>query len=433
MLRTMGASLPLRQRLPSLEPRQQVGLALALVSFSFIGWALFWRVPTEVTGRGVLLVPNDAGLLNARAEGQVKRVLVTPGDRVQKGQLLLELYLPVLEKQLERQRQNLVELQLHNRRLDARDQLRLSTEKLSVETALLKLRSDRQRYGDLKQVYANKLTNLQWLSKRDVVAPLSQEVVQVEKGFVDTDVNLDEIHIREKDVLTAYQKVKLQIETEALERRMQIDDLRRSVEVTEAKLAYDAKVLADRDGQVLDLQVIRGQTVKLGNRLGTIGSSLNSIPLRAVAYFKPADARRLPKQLKVEVVPDWKERSRFGGIVAEVGAVNVLPATEEDISTTTGNPQFAKDLVKEGPVMRTELQLLRDPHSPDGFRWTLSSGSRVFPIRDGLTMTTHAYVEWRTPLSYVLPGLRSITGGYRSGKVDRSFGPNLLQGGATSW
>jgi HlyD family secretion protein len=48
-------------------------------------------------------------------------------------------------------------------------------------------------------------------------------------------------------------------------------------------------------------------------------------------------------------------------------------------------------------------------------------------------MTTHAYVEWRTPLSYVLPGLRSITGGYRSGKVDRSFGPNLLQGGATSW
>jgi HlyD family secretion protein len=326
-----------------------------------------------------------------------------------------------------------VELRLHNRRLDARDQLRLSTEKLSVDTALLKLGSDRQRYGDLKQLFAKKLTNLQWLSKRDVVAPLAQEVVQVEKGFVDTGVNLDEIHIREKDVLTTYQKVKLQIETEALERRMQIDDLRRSVEVTEAKLAYDAKVLADRDGQVLDLQVIPGQTVKLGNRLGTIGSSLNSIPLRAVAYFKPADARRLPKQLRVEVVPDWKERSRFGGIVAEVGAVNVLPATEEDISTTTGNPQFAKDLVKEGPVMRTELQLLRDPHSPDGFRWTLSSGSRVFPIRDGLTMTTHAYVEWRTPLSYVLPGLRSITGGYRSGKVDRSFGPNLLQGGASSW
>jgi HlyD family secretion protein len=104
--------------------------------------------------------------------------------------------------------------------------------------------------------------------------------------------------------------------------------------------------------------------------------------------------------------------------VAEVKAVNTLPATEEDINTTTGNPQFAKDLVKDGPVMRAELRLLRDPRSLDGFRWTLSQGSRVFPIRDGLSMKTHAYVEWRTPISYLIPALRSITGGYRSGLVD---------------
>ena len=57
----------------------------------------------------------------------------------------------------------------------------------------------------------------------------------------------------------------------------------------------------------------------------------------------------------------------------------------------------------------------------------------MFPVREGLTVESHAYVEWRTPLSYLLPCLRSITGGYRSGKVDRSFGPNLLQGGASSW
>ena len=120
----------------------------------------------------------------------------------------------------------------------------------------------------------------------------------------------------------------------------------------------------------------------------------------------------------MEVVPDWKERSRFGGLVATVKFVNTLPATEEDISTTTGNPQFAKDLVSSGPVMRTELQLLRNPRSLDGFLWTLSNGSRVFPIRSGLTMTTHAYVEWRTPISYLVPALRSITGGYRSGAVD---------------
>ena len=401
-----------------LSQRQQLAVALGLVGFGVLAWALFWRIPTEVIGRGVFLRPNNAGLLNARAEGQVKKIYVSRGDRLRKGQVLMELYLPVLEKQLQRQRLNLVELKAHNKLLDIRDKLRLDTEQKSVEVALTKLTSDRQRYGELRALYASKLKNLRWLSKREVVAPLAQELVQAEKGFVDTDVSLDEVKIREKSILTDYQKVKLQIETQSLERRMQIDDLRRSLEVTEARLAYDGKVLADRDGLLLDLQVISGQTVKLGGRLGTIGRSDGSSALGAVAYFQPADARRLPETLRVEVVPDWKERSRFGGLVARVKFVNTLPATEEDISTTTGNPQFAKDLVSSGPVMRTELQLLRNPRSLDGFLWTLSKGSRVFPIRSGLTMTTHAYVEWRTAISYLLPALRSITGGYRSGAVD---------------
>jgi HlyD family secretion protein len=411
------ANIPI-QHWHGLSQRRQLGYALAGVGVAVVGWALFWRIPTEVIGRGIFLMPNNAGLLNARAEGQVKRIYVSTGDQLRRGQLLMELYLPVLEKQLNRQRQNLIELKAHNQRLDLRDKLRLSTEKKAVETALLKLDSDRTRYTELSSLFAQKLKNLKWLSKKDVVAPLAQEVVSAERGYVETDVNLDEVKIREKTILTEYQKVKLQIETQALERRMQIDDLRRAVEVTEARLAYEGKVLADRDGELLDLQVINGQTVKVGGRLGTIGRSDGTSPLGAVAYFHPADARRLPKNLRVEVVPEWKERGRFGGLVAEVKAVNTLPATEEDINTTTGNPQFAKDLVKDGPVMRAELRLLRDPRSLDGFRWTLSQGSRVFPIRDGLSMKTHAYVEWRTPISYLIPALRSITGGYRSGLVD---------------
>jgi len=112
--------------------------------------------------------------------------------------------------------------------------------------------------------------------------------------------------------------------------------------------------------------------------------------------------------------------------------VNTLPATEEDISTTIGNPQLAKALVESGPVMRAQIDLERDPASRDGFRWTLSRGSEVFPVREGLTVETHAYVEWRTPLSYMLPGLRSITGGYRSPAINRTWKRGLEPGGAAS-
>jgi len=421
-------------QLRSLGPRQQLGVVLALMGGAVGAWAAFWLVPTEVVGKGVLLLPENAGLLDARAAGQVRRLPIRVGERVKRGQVLVELYLPVLEKELEQQRANLRELERQNRALDERDRLRLATEQTSVDTALAKLQADRQRYGSLRDTYASKLRRLEWLTRREVVAPLSSEVVSTEQGLTTAGVNLDQVRIEQKKVLTAYQQVKLAIETEALQRRYAIDDLRRLIRVTEARLAYEGQLHADRDGELLDLQVITGQTVAVGQRLGTIGRLAGGeVPLKAVSYFAPADARRLRSGMPVEVVPQWNQRSRFGGIVGKVRQVNTLPATEEDISTTIGNPQLAKALVESGPVMRAQIDLERDPASRDGFRWTLSRGSDVFPVREGLTVESHAYVEWRTPLSYVLPGLRSITGGYRSPAINRTWKRGLEPGGAASW
>jgi HlyD family secretion protein len=59
---------------------------------------------------------------------------------------------------------------------------------------------------------------LDWLTRREVVAPLSSEVVRTEQGLTTAGVNLDQVRIEQKKVLNAYQQVKLAIETEALQR-----------------------------------------------------------------------------------------------------------------------------------------------------------------------------------------------------------------------
>jgi HlyD family secretion protein len=64
----------------------------------------------------------------------------------------MELYLPVLEKELEQQRANLRELERQNRALDERDRLRLQSEQVSADTSLAKLQSDRERYGSLPHI-----------------------------------------------------------------------------------------------------------------------------------------------------------------------------------------------------------------------------------------------------------------------------------------
>ena len=422
---------PWRSRWQGLSDHDQVGICLAGMGALVALWALVWPVPTEVVGHGVLIYPDTAGVLNARSGGQVRTLAVRVGDPVRRGQVLMRLYLPVLEKQLAQQRGNLAQLERHDRELSARDVRRLQSERVALDTALAKLGDDSRRFRALQATYASKLRNLDWLARREVVAPLSASVVGVQQNLTDTSVSLDAVKIQEKTLLSEYQKVKLAIETQALQRRFQIDDLRRQLRVSEARIAFDGSVVAERDGTVLDLQVIEGQTVGTGQRLGTIGRSSAAAAagpaLKAVAYFAPADARRLPAGLPVEVVPEWNQRGRFGGIVGRVTQVFTLPATEEDVSTTTGNPQLAKALTRDGPVMRAEIALQRDPASVDGYRWTLSGGSGVFPVREGLTVSSHAYVEWRPPITYVLPGLRSLTGGYRSQRIERGWDAPALR------
>ena len=428
----------LRGRWNGLTDHQQLGACLGGVGALFGAWLLFWPVPTEVEGRGVLIYPDNAGILNARAGGQVLSIETKVGERVRKDQVLMTLYLPVLERKLDQQKGNLRQLERQNDELDARDALRIRTAKLALDTALAKLDDDEKRLARLQATYTSKVDNLNWLARREVVAPLAQEVVAAEQGLTTTSVQLDDIKIQRRDQITNFQQIKLNIESEQLDRRFQIDDLRREIKVMEARIAFDGNVTAVRNGTVLDLQVIQGQTVKTGDRLGTIGR--NSSPpkdsnktggdLIAVSYFPPADARRLPVGLPVEVVPLWNQRGRFGGIVGRVRSVLTLPATQEDISTTIGNNQLAEALVKHGPVMRAEIELDRHPRTDDGYRWTLSQGSGVFPIREGLTVDTFAYVEWRSPVTYILPGLRSLTGGFRTFRIDRLWDlPFLRQPG----
>lgn len=399
------------------HPERPVALALGGLWALTAAWALLWPVPTEVVGKGVVIIPGGATVIDSRAEGQILELPVAPGQTVRRGQPLVKLYLPVLEQQLRRQQRDLAQLVRINTDLDRRDRARLQTAERVRDTALAKLEEDRRRFDRLRATYDQKVADYRLLSRREVVAPLAQEVVATEDRATQLDAEVAELRIREQQAREAWEAVRLQVETEAQKRLYRIGEVRRELRVTQARLAYDGTLTAQRDGRLLDLQVVRGQTVKPGERLGTLGGP-DGQPLQAVAYFAPADARRLRPGLAVEVVPDWNERGRFGGIQGRVERVNLLPASKEDVNTTLGNPQLAEALVRRGPVMRAEIALLPasglTPGAVRGYRWTLSRGSSVFPIHQGLTLQAHAYVEWRTPVSYLLPVLRDLTGTYRT-------------------
>ncbi len=48
------------------HPEQRVLVALSAAWALTAGWFLFWPVPTEVIGRGVVIVPGGATVIDAR-------------------------------------------------------------------------------------------------------------------------------------------------------------------------------------------------------------------------------------------------------------------------------------------------------------------------------------------------------------------------------
>ena len=142
----------------------------------------------------------------------------------------------------------------------------------------------------------------------------------------------------------------------------------------------------------------------------------------AIAFFSPGDVNRIQEGMKVEVVPGIQPRARFGGIEGKVVEVGKESIPEEAIYTIVGeNKLLAESLAnlrttytptkpdKTHPVVPVRIILERDENNPTGYKWTGSEGF-FFPITDGTTGETFAFIEERSLVSFIIPALRKVTG-----------------------
>jgi hypothetical protein len=126
-------------------------------------------------------------------------------------------------------------------------------------------------------------------------------------------------------------------------------------------------------------------------------------------YFSIADGKRIQPGMRMEVVPDTVKRERYGGISGTVRAASQMPVSRSTVAAAFGNADLADRLLADPPCIEITVELERDPASFSGLRWTASRGPEM-QISAGTTAVGRATLEQRTPISYVLPYLRSAGG-----------------------
>jgi HlyD family secretion protein len=104
-------------------------------------------------------------------------------------------------------------------------------------------------------------------------------------------------------------------------------------------------------------------------------------------------------------------RQRIGSLLGTVTAVSAFPVTRDGVASLVGNAEVMTALTGQGPVIEVTAELLHDPTTVSGYKWS-SSGGPALSMTAGTTTIGRVVLEQRAPITYLLPILRETSGLY---------------------
>jgi HlyD family secretion protein len=434
-------------------------LALTLLLGTAVAWACLARIPETVQGAGILVVPSGVRPLQALYEGQVIKVKVRAGQKVDAEEELAEVNIPSLILQKEQAETRLKELCDDDKRQLGLEEMRSEQEK--------KLKADQievldQTIGEAKEILlrlveqADRLLRAQReqtdKSRKEVVGlrdTLTEKVasgrrlveqrlfpaerlLDMDARLLDSSLSLATLDMRRAEAdlkeveytqVNAQQRARiadlriqrLHVDTNATQVQQEIararanrlvlrqeqEDRLRSVQ---GMLLKYGVLRSPQAGRVTEILLQPGQALQPGARIGTLQLE-DAVPLTHLAYFPVASGKRIQPGMSVRATPTTVQRQRYGSIIGTVRRVSPFPITQEAAAKMLGNPEVVSGLLPRGGVIEVEVEL-QTAATPSGYRWT-SAGSPE-PVTAGTTTLTRVIVEERVPITYLLPVLRKL-------------------------
>jgi HlyD family secretion protein len=397
------------------------GVLIALGS----AWCVAGTVPTVVSGRGVLLRPRRIVQAQTAVSGRLSELIVQQGDDVHAGDLIARLDFSELQKQIEEDSRSLARLEMQDgARTEAEGrQLALQgqqdiLERKSLEfqrTTMTRSLSDAESMAPIAR---QRLDSVHRLVNEKLMGWAVRDVADAEQGYRDIGSKIGDLQARLeqtagqlKQIDTRAASLERDLAQQALVRRNEIDDVRKTISIREFQFREDGDIHARDSGKVLELLAHVGQVLAGGTGVLSLEIANEDPTLTSISYFPVRDGKKIQPGMRIQITPDTVERERFGGIVGVVTSVSPQPVTREGALSVVGNPEIVQTLLAQGPAVEVRAKLETDPATPSGFKWSSSRGPAL-RMSAGLTHMSRVTLEGRAPVTYLLPILRDATGVY---------------------
>lgn len=409
--------------------------ALAVLILTLFAWSVIGKIPVNVQGKGILMGPRGVVEFQSPGPGYLVQLKVQVDDKVERGDVLALIDRPDLDKQIELQKQKATELAAQIRTAPLRLQdvraegagsanggVESQAEASRALAAALKdkglqsIEDERVRLDQqlrlARELAESRRKSLEGQQQLYSSGDISKEaLIGAESAHLDSQARLSELQADLRELRTKALEVEEQYASRLeriSDREQQLADVHREIDRLDHLLKKQGRIVSEYRGQILEISAVQGEFLAPGDRIGSMVLSEPDRPMQSVSYFTVRDGKRLEEGDTIHITPDTVERERYGSILGTVTSVSDFPVTLAEAESVIGNREVAEALIAGGYRIQVYSDLLRDDQT-GGFDWSYSKGPDM-AVSPGTTTTARVTVEHRTPITFVLPILRSSVG-----------------------
>ena len=389
------------------QPRGwMVLIMIGVVLVVLLLWAVIGSIPTRVSGMGILIRSGGLTQVVSTNSGQIQEVLPDVGEMIKQGQIIARINSPDLLNKLQNMQTDLEEMRHRHAKL--------------ADYYAQKIAHQRENLSKIKKVnIGQQLASLEERRKFLTEEVRKQEIILQRGLIVPRDLNntqtqlnstIDQINslklriIEEEDALFNLQK---ESESELLKSSNTIDQFVRELRRQESQLALESLIKSPIAGRVVEVRARAGSVIRSGDPLVILEDAKQK--MEALVYINSADGKKVKEGMEIDISPTTVKREEFGAILGLVTHVSRFPASPDMIGQTIQNKILVETLLAQGVPIEVRADLIPDPHTVSGYKWTSSEGPRT-DIQVGTLVNSSVRVQERRPITLVLPFLKKLFG-----------------------
>lgn len=389
-LQSLSSPEQLDQLLKITSPKAWIALcAIGAILLAAVAWSIFGKLPTTVTGHGVVIRKGGISNIVSNGSGTLFDLKdFRPGDEIQKGQIVGHVSQPLLEQQIAEAKINLGQERFISAKEDEMQQkiLRAKEEQLSS------LRNTEQQQAELWR--AGLITRQRYDETRQAIYATQNDIAAAK-------IALHHNRSYEEDAGAGNQP---RVREESSRVQQAVNRL------NELQLRYQvsSNITSEYKGTVIEILAENGEAVKEGQPIISIEAEHKR---REVVTYLPSSgiAKSIKPGMEAHISPVTHKKEQYGYLIGKVLTVSKFPATEEGMMVLLNNTALVRELSKNGPPTAVAIEFVVDEKTRSGYKWSSKAGDAI-EVRSGTLCSATFIIEEKRPISLIIPLLKEVIG-----------------------